>query len=458
MSYETDFRGDRLRLHAFLRVVDDGLPKRPSRFRRRFLAVSDDLEASSHSISDYTNDTVASVQEASHEGPLNDVSFLDGMRPPNPEQPLPAFEEQSLVTAEDSVQQRGYEQVGCASAKSNQQTEKRASDQPVTAATKAHNKLRKTPSTRHRRRIPVNELALLRTTSSDGLPQPRDADNIFAAPVTADDPIEDSQVVSRASLGASYKLLAFNRVRKSQKQTTIGTANAGLTKRSGLISRGPFGNTNPAQPNRVSHKKPSTSNFVKGSDGFVGAELSIQHTKRLVQSRSNNKILGKKYAPASAGLILVHGHLPTPLVEHHVRALSVQHRMTSQAQSRMHEMQPLSERALSEIQRALSEREARERHGFGLQQCKSLVHDQLSNITAPTGRVSGVPTSKGHDEEHVPCNMLYSHNDDRHDATRPSHPLPLARVPTFSTDTSCLETAIYIVDAPHRSDRVDEDS
>jgi hypothetical protein len=48
MPQEADFYGDRLRLSAFLRVVGNGIPKRPIRFRRRVLVTDNSLEPSTH--------------------------------------------------------------------------------------------------------------------------------------------------------------------------------------------------------------------------------------------------------------------------------------------------------------------------------------------------------------------------------------------------------------------------
>ena len=48
MPQEADFCGDRLRLSAFLRVVGNGMPKRPTRFRRRVPVTDDSLEPSTH--------------------------------------------------------------------------------------------------------------------------------------------------------------------------------------------------------------------------------------------------------------------------------------------------------------------------------------------------------------------------------------------------------------------------
>ncbi|KAF1838069.1 hypothetical protein BDW02DRAFT_483929, partial [Decorospora gaudefroyi] len=48
-------------------------------------------------------------------------------------------------------------------------------------------------SSTRKRRLPVNQLAVFRTTTSDGLPQPGHASVALATPITAVDPIEDSQ-------------------------------------------------------------------------------------------------------------------------------------------------------------------------------------------------------------------------------------------------------------------------
>ncbi|KZM23971.1 uncharacterized protein EKO05_0009264 [Ascochyta rabiei] len=420
MSHGADFCGDRLRLPAFLRVVDDGLPKRPTRLRRRLPAVGNGFEASSHDRPDHTDSAIDSAAKAAYQGYSDDVLLLGIERSTTSGQPLPAREELSLFVADKSAYQRDREHIEPVLLTSDQPTEKRASVKSLTTDTKVPNKPCKALSTQKRRQLPLNELNLMRSTSSDGLPQPSDADNIFAAPVAAGDPIEDGQVVSCVSLGTAHKLLASHQVGKYPTRSITKTFFASSTKRSGLILRGQLGRPSSVQRNGAHHKKLSTYTFATASDGFVGAELSIQRRGGLMKPQNHNKTRRKKTIIASARLVLASGHLPIPPVEHHVQALPVEHRMSPQGQARISDRQSLSERALTGIPRTMSENEAKELYDHDLRRGESSIRDQHPSIAAPIRRVSGILSSQGFGKKCVPSNGLYSDNSDAHHATWPS--------------------------------------
>ena len=169
MSQEADFCGGRLRLTAFLRVVGDGMPPRPTRFRRRPHAADNGLDVST-SREAGTTDTgeiiTPDLGKRSNDTPTLGTPHLDSSvhLTSEPEHPLP----ESMVGSRD---QRGGHQESQTNQQSSslQKTEKRTR---ITITTNSSSKLCKTPSARKKRRLPVNELALLRTTSSNGLPQP----------------------------------------------------------------------------------------------------------------------------------------------------------------------------------------------------------------------------------------------------------------------------------------------
>ena len=158
MAHEADFCGDRLRLTAFLRFAD-GVPKRPTRFKRRTRPV-EAAEASRHG------------QSAPIENPLvgrlvcgefpTDLSVSDIARSATPDELL-------VGTMRDSRSQRDRGRPDSVQIASIRQAENCAT---AVAVAKSPMKSCKTSSTRRRRRLPVNELVLLRTTSSDGLPRP----------------------------------------------------------------------------------------------------------------------------------------------------------------------------------------------------------------------------------------------------------------------------------------------
>ena len=170
MPQEADFRGDRLRLSAFLRVVGDGMPQRPTRFKRRSRDVHLGLNSSTHHDTDRTDEVATPAQETACERSSNDVPTLDIARSPSPEQPMLTPEDPLPESAAHNGHQGNRERLeGFQLPNIQQQAAKRTS---ITTNTKSPKKPRQTSSTRKRRRLPANELALLRTTSSDGLPRP----------------------------------------------------------------------------------------------------------------------------------------------------------------------------------------------------------------------------------------------------------------------------------------------
>jgi hypothetical protein len=160
MPQEADFYGDRLRLSAFLRVVGNGIPKRPIRFRRRVLVTDNSLEPSTHL--ETTQEASTGAKTVSGE-PFTKVPDVDSAGSRVREQPNSMSD--SLFTApeigsESGVGFESYEDVP------------RLKERNLTIAKTPKSKPPKVSKHRRKRRLPVNELALLRTKSSDGLPLP----------------------------------------------------------------------------------------------------------------------------------------------------------------------------------------------------------------------------------------------------------------------------------------------
>lgn len=165
MPQEADFCGGQLRLSAFLRVVGDGMPRRPTRFKRRLPAVDSALDAP---IDISTDSTVTSVHSAVHKELSKDISLFDIAHSPVPEQL--SLEGRSRGIAFNSGCLRDCDRPDDGPLSTSQQQAKRQ----IFNTTKRRSITEpcKTSSARKGRRLPVNELALLRTTASDGLPQP----------------------------------------------------------------------------------------------------------------------------------------------------------------------------------------------------------------------------------------------------------------------------------------------
>jgi hypothetical protein len=134
-------------------------------------------------------------------------------------------------------------------------------------------------------------------------------------------------------------------VRRIQKRLTRKGGNNGS---SALRPREQFAPFNSAKLNRVCDNKLLRSSFAKGSDGFLDAELTVQHT-RPIKLRANNNTRTKNSAHEGGGLVLVCGHLPSPSDVHHEgaftlaeRPLYTENRTPPQTPTRVIDRQPLS--------------------------------------------------------------------------------------------------------------------
>ena len=166
MPQEADFCGDRLRLSAFLRVVGNGMPKRPTRFRRRVPVTDDSLEPSTH---------FETTQEASTDAKtvfgkcLTKVPNVDPASSRVPEQPNSMSDNLFTAPEIDNEGGDGFETHGDVQIV---KSTPRLKERNPTAKTLTSKEPLKVSKHQRKRRLPVNKLALLRTTSSDGLPLP----------------------------------------------------------------------------------------------------------------------------------------------------------------------------------------------------------------------------------------------------------------------------------------------
>jgi hypothetical protein len=166
MPQEADFYGNRLWLSAFLRVVGNGIPKRPIRFRRR-IPVTDNIEPSTHL--ETTQEASTGAKTVSGE-PFTKVPDVDSAGSRVREQPNSMTD--TLFTAPEITNESGagfesYEDVQIV-----EMLPRLKERNPTIAKTPKSKEPLKASKHRRKRRLPVNELALLRTTSSDGLPLP----------------------------------------------------------------------------------------------------------------------------------------------------------------------------------------------------------------------------------------------------------------------------------------------
>lgn len=170
MTQEADFCGDRLRLSAFLRVVADGMPERPTRFKRRFVGVDRSFDSQIQHDPGHGDAGSPPGQEAVQKQYPNNTTATHVIYSPSPQPPEIAASHLRLTTQTNSGSQRHCKQSERVQLLEDQQHIRER--ESTTAMTEPLDISRKTSSTPKRRHLPVNELALLRTTSSDGLPLP----------------------------------------------------------------------------------------------------------------------------------------------------------------------------------------------------------------------------------------------------------------------------------------------
>ena len=147
MADDANFCGGRLRLAAFLRVVENDMPQRPSRFKRRVPLVEEMPRELNHNLVGIADFSVATND---YDNPRLSTPTDSNLNSDDPD----AGTNKGRPTTKPTKQARQKSGVAHTS---------RAKG----SSSKSHK-----PSSTRKRWLPVNSLALLRTTTSDGLPEP----------------------------------------------------------------------------------------------------------------------------------------------------------------------------------------------------------------------------------------------------------------------------------------------
>ncbi|KAF1927868.1 uncharacterized protein M421DRAFT_421063, partial [Didymella exigua CBS 183.55] len=448
MTQEADFFGDRLRLSAFLRIVADGIPQRPTRFKRRLFGICHGEPSCQQ------GPGLLDAKSAPDQETADNTTVPDVVRSSSPQPPELAAEGHRLA---DHANSRSQEDRGRAEPEDQRRIGERTS---ITAINKPPNQPRQVSRIRRRRHLPVNELALLRTTSSNGLPLPRDADHIFVVPVAALDPIEDSQIRSATLFKNSAGRSQGHRVRKLSPVRGVKSGSPAL------LLRERFAHVSSAK-SKGSHSSTSPrSELATGSDGFVGVELHIQHPTKWNKPRASNRPRTKKSVCNNGGLVLTSGYLPAPPIEHQHSGLimteSQLHTAALQAAGTTNEAivsLPLLQHAVAEVFKVTREKEARERRQSQVQRYDDLVRSQLSIVTAPSRRTpeSSSSGSAGDADEKVTYSRTPSLEfDESHEQITPQWLCTAAtgRAHDQIEAERYFERAMCDLDAAGRSDSV----
>ncbi|KAH7116086.1 hypothetical protein B0J11DRAFT_117194 [Dendryphion nanum] len=232
MAHEDNFHGDVVRLTAFLRIVED-IPPRPTRCRKR---TPDD----------------ATMQKESPMTPL----LQEFNRSASLSEPLPV----------QALSQNTVHLHNALDAEFPQTSHELISQNNTLEISKSESTRRISPesSGTRRRRLPLDELALVRTSTADSLHFPGDDAADTAMLITTTDPIEDSQAVdnsleitkkTRSTMinGSQWNALKRTKNRKGYKRQTIPrTVNDGFT-----ASELDIAIKIPRKPPRKTHRNPN---------------------------------------------------------------------------------------------------------------------------------------------------------------------------------------------------------
>jgi hypothetical protein len=180
MDHDANFVGGRLRLATFLRVVELEMPQRPSRFQRRMQSVGHQSQVSIRLPSgDIEPPTVAASMDGETFDQHKETGSLFDNREATPKSTVPAgsvFEVPRSPTSADPCSGfdhfsslHGEHEPGAKG--TTDQLEKRSRSARRLKDQQVYYKATGSSSTR-KRRLPVHGLALLRTTTTDGLPKP----------------------------------------------------------------------------------------------------------------------------------------------------------------------------------------------------------------------------------------------------------------------------------------------
>ncbi|KAH7068884.1 hypothetical protein BKA63DRAFT_580677 [Paraphoma chrysanthemicola] len=471
MCDDANFRGGRLRLTAFLRVVENGIPERPSRFKRRVPSVAPLSETtkqdmnhidpsridtpahtrcqpSSSGLSQISRDGQIVPSDVARGAPGTDispsgllnplgskVSIHDLLRPPTSAASVESAGNntgEDLNRSETSVVANVIESA-CATQKLKKDSTK----------TNSHGS-----SSTRKRRLPVQCLALVRTSTMDGLPDPSDLEDVFAVSINVVDPIDDSQMSTLFADGSRDQDLKSPR-RLTQLKSSPSSSNQGNRHARSRSSK-PHVKRLSSKRRTSLYKKALTNNLLRTqfvADGFEGDELIIT-TEKKRRRRANltrhEPLLGS--FPVGARLALTTGMLPSPRTPHEVESFLSHETPTPLASETIDKVTPETP-----PNQAGPGRQDVPDNGISFPRCQRADQDtaicsQLLSITAPVRResessesVSSIGTYSSDDEEFSNADaMEYSSLD----CTFNQQP----QRPTYAGDMRYFENAMYHLD------------
>ncbi|OAL54410.1 hypothetical protein IQ07DRAFT_639926 [Pyrenochaeta sp. DS3sAY3a] len=399
MTHDANFREDRLRLVAFLRVVEPGMPPRPSRFKPKQHSIEEASSSTSIGLEvDAEINQTVNVQQKKLTSKL--PRGLDDY--PRVASTLPI----DLGWTRTFHPRRGTngdcrpdQQQSMHLSPSKNSMQDKSNPTPPSKAIGLSTRRSHHHDTQ-RGGLPVNELDLLRTTTMEGLPAPCDVDDALAILVTDKDPIEDSQA-----------LLCSRYVKVDDQVDLYYRAHRNADTR---VSEAYSDSKNDHALSNMKHHQ--RLDFGTRFDGFVGSEMVSAPKKRSKHS-SKCAPIRKKTDRKMQVLNLATGTLPMPILDDLHVATPLESSGVEYPERRTVLMQSATSQDLEGPDQHRVSHTPNILHGRGTKKARSSLQElalsyQLSSITAPL-RDSDSSRSNSEAEEWLnDSEEDYSANDD----------------------------------------------
>ncbi|KAL6710074.1 hypothetical protein ACN47E_009865 [Coniothyrium glycines] len=323
MHDDANFKNGRLRLAAFLRVIEHKMPTRPARFKKRSGQLTAQHKASdnrrdSHSdcaptkASSDLESQVTSIDAAHHQLSISQNSlstskqsgFSDATRI-NQNQYISIEVRNDVSRPHKGTRPLGHNRDKQTLASNRQgkspvlETARHLKeDGSVTEEISHVHHGRKSPT---KRRHPVNELALVRISTEVDIPEPKDADAITFDHIMITDPIEDNQALT-GSASACSSLLYQTMPQGARHNLQLNKQSHVVKKRFESLKNDPW----------VKFKKSSHLKLATYGDGFIGYELELSPKRQRIQ---HSKVVrpGRPQQGSNLPLALARGDLPVPI-------------------------------------------------------------------------------------------------------------------------------------------------
>ncbi|KAH9882138.1 hypothetical protein J1614_001310 [Plenodomus biglobosus] len=401
MAHDVNFVGNRLRLVAFLGVVGQGMPHRPLRFKQRdqitdqqarngrdqaFIECNNTLPMPRVSIGPTTPSSpvataITVAQEGSYqkEQPVYTETFNDDLLSPISAQLCNDPGHDDVCTV-DGARNRVQQPLSPSTSLKRYTITKAPSD------TKTAGLMLLGPSRIQKRRLPVHQLALVRTPTYDGLARPVNTwkstvplNTVTGSTKKGQVPIAATHIEDVKRSDENFPLRHVRSSRQAQNVCSSALKPTRSTKQSRDLR-----NTPPALA-------PSAHQYFKAaSDGFVGSELSIISVQmsarrkgpihKKIKKGKPMRLLALRRGPAplvmtaavlSTTMAQDQAQSPVPLVSNGVSA------------SREPQCQPRSTYSPISRHREATRRTSHSSHPRNLE---TIITSKLASISAPTRR------------------------------------------------------------------------